>query len=175
MRTLRPAMTLLSVLVLAACSQPPTQPATPAAPAAPAVDTAAEQAALNALGDRYVQLFNAKDSAGLAAMYTADASRILPGQPVAKGTDAIRAAIAQGFTDGNTTLKVTPAETIVAENGRAAVSHGTYTVEVTPPKGKPVTASGAYMNVMTKDAAGWKIARSLVAPEPGAAPPPASR
>lgn len=175
MRTLRHAVTLLSVLVLSACSQPPAQPAAPAAPATPAVDTAAEQAALTALGDRYVQLFNAKDAAGLAAMYTADASRILPGLPVSKGTDAIRTAIAQGFTDGNTTLKVTTAETIVAENGRAAVSHGTYSVEVTPPKGKPVTASGAYMNVMTKDAAGWKIARSLVAPVPGTAPPPSAR
>jgi uncharacterized protein (TIGR02246 family) len=139
------------------------------------VDTAAEQAALDALADRYVELFNAKDAAGLAAMYTPDAVRIVPGQPANKGTEAIRAAIQEGFTTGNATLKVSADETILAENGRAAVSHGTYTVEIAPPKGKPVSASGAYMNVLTKGDAGWKIARSLVAPEPGSPAPPTAR
>jgi uncharacterized protein (TIGR02246 family) len=165
-------LTVLSVIAVVACSQPPAQPAAPVTPAPPAVDTAAEEAALTALGDRYVELFAAKDSAGLTAMYTPDAVRIVAGQPSNKGVDAIRAAIQQGFTDGSTSLAVNADETIVAENGRAAVSYGTYTVEVTPPKGKPASLSGNYMNVLTKGDAGWKIARSLVAPAPA---PPAAR
>ncbi len=158
-------VTLIAIVSLMACSQAPPPPA-----AAPAVDTAAEQKAISALGDRYVELFNAKDAAGLAAMYTADALRMVPGQPTNKGTDAIRAAIQQGFTDGSTKLAVQADETVIAENGRAAVSHGTYTLEIAPPKGKPVTATGAYMNVLTKGDGGWKVARSLVAPTPPAPP-----
>ncbi|MDH4062869.1 MAG: DUF4440 domain-containing protein [Acidobacteriota bacterium] len=58
-------------------------------------------------------------------------------------------------------------ETIVAENGRAAIVDGTYTVDVEPPKGKPMKTSGRFMNVMTKQTDGsWKISRSLVAPVP---------
>lgn len=175
MRTVRRSSLLLSLLVLTACSQPPAQPAAPVAPVTPAVDPAAEQAALDALADRYIQLFSDKDAAGLTAMYTADAVRIVPGQPASKGADAIRTAIQQGFTDGSTKLAVKADETIVAENGRAAVSYGTYTVDVTPPKGKPVSTSGSYMNVLTKGDAGWKIARSLVAPVPGPTPPATAR
>lgn len=87
-----------------------------------------------------------------------------------QGTDAIRAAIQQGFTDGNAKLAVQVDETVIAENGRAAVSHGTYTLEIAPPKGKPLTTTGAYMNVLTKGDGGWKVARSLVAPTPPAPP-----
>ncbi len=162
------ALALCVSVVFAACAPQP-----PAPPATPQVDVDAERAAITALGDEYVRLFGNQDAAGVAGLYTMEAVRVVAGQAPNRGNDAIAAAIQTGFDNGNQSLAVQTDEMIVAENGRTAVSYGTYELDVTPPDGEPMTASGNFMNALTKEANGaWKISRSLVArvspaPAPG--------
>ncbi len=150
----RIALALPLSVALAAC-----------APSVPPVNADAEKAAIAALGDQYVQLFNSKDAAGLAGLYTPDGVRIVPGQATDTGHDAITGAIQRGFDNGSMSLVIQPTETTVAEDGKTALGYGTYEVGIMPPGGRAAKASGGYMNAMVKDAAGaWKIARSMVAP-----------
>ncbi len=141
------------------------------APSGPQVDLNAERTAITALGDTYVQLFGNKDSGGLAELYTMEAVRMFPGQAPDRDRDAIAIAIQAGFDGGSQSLAIQPDETFIAEDGKSAVASGTYEVDVTPPDGEPVKASGNYMNALTKDADGsWRIRMSLVAPTPVVAP-----
>ena len=51
----------------------------------------AQKAEIEAANAKWIALFNKGDFAGVAALYTADASAFPPGSPIARGRDAIGA------------------------------------------------------------------------------------
>ena len=91
MRTRSVVGTTLALATLAACA---TQ--APAPPRAP--DAAAIRAALEKEMAKFGPLFAAKDAAGVAALFTSDATWVLPDASTFVGAEAIRAG-AKGFFD----------------------------------------------------------------------------
>src|ERR1700692_392926 len=51
----------------------------------------AQKAEIEAVNAKWIELFNKGDFAGIASLYTADASAFPPGSPIVRGRDAIRA------------------------------------------------------------------------------------
>jgi uncharacterized protein (TIGR02246 family) len=74
--------------------------------AAPAFAQKAEIEAVNA---KWMEFFNRGDFAGIASLYTADASALPPGSPIVRGRDAI-GAMWKGMAEKITDPKVTTLE-----------------------------------------------------------------
>jgi uncharacterized protein (TIGR02246 family) len=90
-----------SVLALVGCakSAPPTSDSASVTSAA-APDVAADEQAIHAISPAWFKAYNAGDVEGVVALYADDAVLNVPGQPVARGKDAIRDAYRkdiQGF------------------------------------------------------------------------------
>jgi uncharacterized protein (TIGR02246 family) len=122
--------------------------------AAPAFAQKAEIEAVNA---KWIELFNKGDFAGLASLYTADASAFPPGSPIVRGRDAIRAMwkdMAEKFGDPKlTTLDVKPL------GAAAAREIGTFSLKTKGPTLQEVT--GKYVVVWEKVGSDWQLAADI--------------
>jgi uncharacterized protein (TIGR02246 family) len=122
--------------------------------AAPALAQKAEIEAANA---KWIELFNKGDFAGVAALYTADASAFPPGSPIANGREEIAAmwkGLAEKVGDPKlTTLDVTPL------GPAAAREIGTFTLKT---KGQnPQEVTGKYVVVWEKVGNRWQLATDI--------------
>ena len=122
--------------------------------AAPAFAQKAEIEAVNA---KWIELFNKGDFAGIASLYTADASAFPPGSPIVRGRDAIRAMwkdMAEKFGDPKlTTLDVKPL------GAAAAREIGTFSLKTKGPTPQEVT--GKYVVVWEKVGSDWQLAGDI--------------
>jgi uncharacterized protein (TIGR02246 family) len=114
---------------------------------------------LNTLRTEYADAFNAKNMAGLTAMYASDAVFIDGDGSKAVGIDAIRAAM-DGRTQGHMVL----ASDSVRVYGNTAVDIGTVTIH--PEGGGEEVAN--YMSVSRRGMTGWKLVSVAVVPIVGA-------
>ena len=118
---------------------------------APAV---AQQAEIEAVNAKWIELFNKGDFDGIASLYTDDASAFPPGSAVVKGRDAIGAmwkSMAEQVSDPQvTTLDVKPL------GASAAREIGTFSLKTKGPTPQDVT--GKYVVVWEKVASDWKLA-----------------
>ena len=104
--------------------------------AAPAFAQKAEIEAVNA---KWMEFFNKGDFAGIASLYTADASAFPPGSPVVRGRDAI-GAMWKGMAEKVTDPKVTTLD--VKPLGPAAAREiGTFSLKTKGPTPQEVTGS----------------------------------
>lgn len=155
----------LALASLVACSQPA------AAPTAP--DAAAIRAALDKEVAKFGPILEKKDPLGVAAMFTADATWILPDATTSTGSAAIEAAAKAFFASyESTTVESNGIDKLVVISDSAALtfSHDVYTVTV---KGKkPERRQNPYVDYWVKGAGGWKIAYEVNAdgPMPAAKP-----
>src|SRR5215831_6648527 len=121
---------------------------------APAVAQKAEIEAVNA---RFVELFNRGDFAGVASLYTEDATAFPPGAPMVKGRAAIEVmwkGVAEQVSDPKlTTLDVKPL------GPSAAREIGTFSLKTKGPMPKEV--SGKYLVVWEKIGNDWKLAADI--------------
>jgi uncharacterized protein (TIGR02246 family) len=122
--------------------------------AAPAFAQKAEIEAVNA---KWIELFNKGDFAGIASLYTADASAFPPGSPIVRGRDAIRAMwkdMAEKVGDPKlTTLDVKPL------GPAAAREIGTFSLKT---KGAtPQEVIGKYVVVWEKVGSNWQLAADI--------------
>ena len=149
---LRPTLALLAGLAAAACSGEPPEP--PPAETAAAPTPSADELALTAHRDAWLQAFNGHQAAAMAELY-ADSAWFLN----ADGSyDATRDAILAGMEEATAmspTASLTGGESMIL--GDMAVAWGTYTMQVTPPEGTPVGSSGAYLVLHTKADGAWKL------------------
>jgi uncharacterized protein (TIGR02246 family) len=118
---------------------------------APAVAQKAEIEAVNA---KWMELFNKGDFAGVASLYTNDATAFPPGSGMVKGRAAI-GAMWKGMADQVSDPKVTTLD--VKPLGRSAAREiGTFSLKTKGPAPQEVT--GKYVVVWEKVGRDWKLA-----------------
>jgi ketosteroid isomerase-like protein len=109
----------------------------------------AQKAEIEAANAKWIELFNNGDFAGVAALYTADASAFPPGSPIVRGRDAIGAMWKVGDPK-LTTLDVKPL-------GPAATREiGTFALKTKGPNPQEVT--GKYVVIWEKVGNDWLAA-----------------
>jgi uncharacterized protein (TIGR02246 family) len=114
----------------------------------------AQKAEIEAMNVRWMELFNKGDFAGVASLYTDDATAFPPGSGMVKGRPAIEAmwkTMAEQVSDPKvTTLDVKPL-------GQFAVREiGTFSLKTKAPAPRELT--GKYVVVWEKVGGDWKLA-----------------
>jgi uncharacterized protein (TIGR02246 family) len=117
----------------------------------------AQKAEIEAANAKWIEFFNKGDFAGVASLYTADATAFPPGSAMVKGNAAIGAmwkSVAEQVGDPKlTTLDVKPL------GPSAAREIGTFSLKTKGPDPKDVT--GKYVVVWEKDGNDWKLAADI--------------
>jgi uncharacterized protein (TIGR02246 family) len=125
--------------------------------AALTVPAFAQNAEIEAANAKWIEFFNKGDFAGVASLYTTDATAFPPGSPMVQGRDAIGAmwkGMAQQVTDPKlTTLDVKPL------GPAAAREIGTFSLKTRGPMPQDVT--GKYVVVWEKVGSDWKLAADI--------------
>src|ERR1700738_4205832 len=117
----------------------------------------AQRAEIEAVNAKWIDLFNKGDFAGVASLYTDDATAFPPGSAMVKGRAAIEAmwkSIAEQAGDPKvTTLDVKPL------GASAAREIGTFSL--TTKDAKRQVVSGKYVVVWEKVGSDWKLAADI--------------
>ena len=117
----------------------------------------AQKAEIEAVNARWIDLFNKGDFAGVAALYTDDATAFPPGSAMMKGRAAIEAmwkSIAEQVGDPKViTLDVKPL------GASAAREIGTFSLKTKDASQKEVT--GKYVVIWEKIGEEWKLATDI--------------
>jgi len=117
----------------------------------------AQKAEIEAVNAKWVEFFNKGDFAGVASLYTTDATAFPPGSAMVQGAPAIGAlwkSMAEQVTDPKlTTLDVKPL------GASAAREIGTFSLKTKGPTPKEVT--GKYVVVWEKVGNDWKLAADI--------------
>jgi uncharacterized protein (TIGR02246 family) len=117
----------------------------------------AQKAEIEAANAKWIEFFNKSDFAGIASLYTADATAFPPGSAMVRGNTAIGAmwkGLAEKVGDPKlTTLDVKPL------GPSAAREIGTFSLKTKGPDQKDVT--GKYVVVWEKDGSDWKLAADI--------------
>jgi len=137
----------------------------PAAVAAASASTRADEDSIRAIVVRIGTVISARDTAAVAAIYSADGVDFTPGMSPAQG----RAALVKEYGDifrASKDLKssVTPGDVWVAQSGDLAVSRASYEMTATDAKGKSATERGNVLLAWKKVNGQWKLAVSMNAP-----------
>ncbi len=114
----------------------------------------ADRAAIAASTKTFVEGVNAKDWAGVAALYTEDAMIMPPNGPTAKGR-----ANVQAFLEAFPPLSAFNLVNAEVEGlGDMAYVRGAYTMTITPEGADPVTDTGKFIEIRKKQADGsWLL------------------
>lgn len=155
---------------LIGCSPPQT-------PAAPKLDAAAAQAAVAPQLTRIGEMVARKDAAGIASMFTDDATWILPDASTFNGKPAIQSGAAAFFASFDSVT--TPTESIdklivVSDSELVSFAIGKYTIYM---KGKKTGEAhvNPFADYWKKGSDGsWRISYEVNAEGPAPAPPPAA-
>jgi uncharacterized protein (TIGR02246 family) len=117
----------------------------------------AQKAEIEAVNAKWMELFKKGDFAGIASLYTDDATALPPGAAMVKGSAAIAAmwkSLAAQVSDPKvTTLDVKPL------GPSAAREIGTFTLKTKGPT--PQEVSGKYVVVWEKVGDRWKLATDI--------------
>jgi uncharacterized protein (TIGR02246 family) len=117
----------------------------------------AQKAEIEAVNGKWMELFNKGDFAGVASLYTDDATAFPPGSAMVKGRAAIGAmwkSMAEQVSDPKvTTLDVKPL------GPSAAREIGTFSLKTKGPTPQAVT--GKYVVVWEKVGKDWKLAADI--------------
>lgn len=102
-----------------------------------------------------VAAVEARDADAVAALYTAEAIVLSPGQPPVAGRDAIRDAWARNFAAGYSRLEVDQVRTETGAD-RAAMLF-TWQATIAQPGRDPMTLRGRSLLYLIRQDAGWLI------------------
>lgn len=117
----------------------------------------AQKAAIEAVNAKWTELFNKGDFAGIASLYTEDATAFPPGSGMVKGRAAI-GAMWKGMADQVGDPKVTTID-VKRLGGSAAREIGTFSLKTKGPTPKEVT--GKYVVVWEKVGKDWKLSADI--------------
>ncbi len=150
-------LTLGCVLALGtACSNAAPGGAGAASAAAPASNPAADEAAIRTLDSAWNKSAADKNADVFATYYAADGVLLAPGDPMAKGHDAIHTAIAGLVAMPGFSLTFAPDQ--VTAKGDLAYEIGTYKLTLNDKAGKMHASTGKYVVVWARQADGsWKV------------------
>lgn len=127
---------------------------------AAAVNAGADEQAIRAQVDRWLQLVKTKDAAGIAAFYTEDGAVMPPNAPIGKGRAAIEKTWASMMQTPGFDLIFAPDQIIVSSSGDMALDRGTYRLKIAP-DGTQTTDTGKYVVVWRKVGGEWKAAADI--------------
>lgn len=164
--TMRLAAIAAVSLIIGACAKEsaPADSAAPAAAAAPA-DRSADERMIVALDSGWIRNVMAKNVDSLMTYYAPDAVSYGFGPP-ASGLDQIRASYTEMVKSTISDPKINSSTVKFSSDGSMAYDHGTFTMTMTPPGGKPATETGAYLNVWRKMDGQWKLVAEASSPIP---------
>jgi uncharacterized protein (TIGR02246 family) len=139
-------------------------------PSPAAADTSKDADAIRAGEVQWNQDYKTHALEALVGHYAHDAVVMVPGQPTANGSDAIRAALTDIQNDPKFTLTFAPDKVVVAASGDIAYTTGKYSQTATDPKThKVVHETGGYVTVYHKATDGaWKAVADINTPGPAA-------
>jgi ketosteroid isomerase-like protein len=158
---MRIAQALISLLAVAtACTS------------APKVDVQAEETAIRALDEQLGTLVAKRDTAGIVAMYTADAVVMPANAPAARDAAAIRAVWAGLLSLPGVSLQLTPEKVEISAAGDLAADAGSALMEMDTPQGRIKDVS-KFLVVWRKVNGSWKMAYDIWNENAPPAPPPA--
>lgn len=150
-------LVLLSALLLVSACAPATEPA-PETESAPEAEAPAEpmddEAAIDAVRAAYVEHYNLGHADMVADLFTDDAVTLFADGGVSEGREQIEASHTTAMAN-DPTVQIDAAETMVMDD--MAVSRGTYSVQMAPAEGEPVSFSGYYLTEFQKVGGEWKI------------------
>jgi ketosteroid isomerase-like protein len=123
---------------------------------------------IKALEAQWSKDYGDKALGGAVNPYSHDALVMFPGQPVMKGSDAIRAGLTGAFADPKFKLSFAPDKVVVSDSGDMAYSVGKFDQTATDPKtNQAVHATGSYVTVYKRAANGaWKAVADITTPGP---------
>jgi uncharacterized protein (TIGR02246 family) len=117
----------------------------------------AQQAEIEAVNTKWIDFFNKGDFAGIASLYTEDATALPPGSPIVKGRAAIEVMwkrMAEEVSDPKLTIiDVKPL------GSSAAREIGTFSLKAKDATPREVT--GKYVVVWEKVGSDWKLATDI--------------
>lgn len=129
---------------------------TSTATAAPASNSAADEAAIRTLDSAWNKSAADKNADAFTTYYAADGVLMAPGDPLAKGHDAIHAAVAGLFATPGFSLTFAPDQ--VTARGDLAYEIGSYKLALNNKAGKTQASTGKYVVVWARQADGsWKV------------------
>lgn len=136
---------------LVACAAPPPPP--------PPDTTEADVAAIRAIGDRFLEAFNARDASRLDGLFADDAVELPVDAPPNVGREAILAASGAYYESFELSQTATTEEITVL--GDVAYAWGTWEVNETPAAGGDTKVNrGKWMEIYRRQADGtWKTSR----------------
>ncbi|MCL6729831.1 YybH family protein [Sphingomonas hankyongi] len=123
-------------------------------------DAGADEQAIRAQVDRWLQLVKAKDAAAIAELYAEDGAVMPSNAPIGKGRTAIQQTWASLMQTPGFDLTFVPEQIIVSSSGDMALDRGTYRLAVAP-KGSAMTDTGKYVVVWRKIGGEWKAAADI--------------
>ena len=164
---MRPSVTFLGLVALAACATRETRRSDTAAPAtaslagAPAPDAAAIRAAIEAVDARQIDAILRGDTTVAAAGYADDAIVMMPNEKMAAGHDAITRAFAAILKEAKFSAFTPHIQDIIVA-GDYAIETATFEMTLQPKSGKPVHDRGKVLTVWKKQADGsYKAIRDI--------------
>ena len=128
--------------------------------AATTANTGADEQAIRAQVDHWLQLVKAKDAAGIAALYTDDGAVMPANEPIGKGRAAIQKTWASLMQTPSFDLTFVPEQIIVSSSGDMALDRGTYRLGFVA-NGTAKTDTGKYVVVWRKVGEEWKAAADI--------------
>ena len=125
-------------------------------------NTTADIEANKQLTEKWDEAFNKGDLDALSSIYTSDAIRMQPNEPVLNGREDIRASF-KSFLDQNETILDDNKALDVTIAGEFAIVRGTYTSDFKPKTGgNPVHDEGKWVCIQKRQADGsWKITMDI--------------
>ena len=117
----------------------------------------AQKAEIEAVNTKWMEFFNKGDFAGVASLYTVDATAFPPGSAMVQGRTAI-AAMWKSIAEQVSDPKVTTLD-VKSLGPSAAREIGTFSLKTKGPTPKEVT--GKYVVVWEKVGGDWKLAADI--------------
>lgn len=143
------ALALGATTLLWGCAQPQ--------PSEPAIDLAAEAQAVKDRSAEWLALAQARDAAGIAALYMADGVTLFDGE-LRHGVAEIQAAMEADFAaNAASTVSWTTHHVHVAASADLAYELGSFTYDVDG-EGEAAPVSGEYVTVWVKSDGAWRAA-----------------
>lgn len=153
-------LAVFSIALLAAgcagdASQEGAEAASEAAASEMSESMSADEAAIDQIRTDYVQHYNMHHAPVVAELYTDSATWLSADGEVYEGRPAIQASLEEAMAM-TPTLTLNSRETMFF--GDWAMGFGDYSVQMNPPDGEPMTATGAYLTGFERVDGQWKIA-----------------
>ena len=154
----RPALLVLTPLVLSACNQPRSTAAARDTTVSETVDKQAEERAIRSQEQRWREALTAKDSAGIGQFYAEDGYYLPQGSDGYEGRREVSGRWLGERAGSLTELEREPKRIEVADAGDLAYEVGTYKVRWESKERGRGEASGNYVTVWKKVGGDWKTA-----------------